>query len=529
MLNVIPLPAKCEERYGEFVIGKDTKVYADKELQDIKEFFREIPSRACGYSLDISETPAEINFIYERHVPKEGYRLECTAEKLEITASELSGAFYAVQTARQLLNADVVDKAEILTMHAVLIEDAPRYKWRGLMLDESRHFFGKAFVEKLLELMACHKLNVFHWHLTDNEGWRVDIKKYPKLKEIGSVRAGTQTSAWKRADVEEIPYAGCYSREDIKEIVAFAQKLRIMIVPEIDMPAHFGAALAAYPELGCRGVQMEPPVVHSDGSRGYNGIIACAGKERVYRFVYDVIDELSELFPAPYFHIGGDEAPKKEWKECPDCQKIIKDKGLKDEEELQGYFNNKIALYLKTKGKRMIGWNEILKASNLESSAIVQYWIESGEKLVSEAVASGRTVVISKRKAFYFDMPYAFVNLKTTYNYEPEFGSKGVSGVEATLWTEWMRTPERVWFQLFPRMEALAEAAWTPKDLKSYPDFRKRLAKFLPILLKRGLDYAPESFIDRRGLSAAQITAKFNTIDAHCEYKKAMTKSRKYK
>lgn len=535
MIHVIPLPYLYEEKYGEFILNSSTSVYADERLSGILTVFGGIIEKSCGYKLEAVITPkAAIHFLYDRHIDPEGYQIDCESDHLTVTASTLAGAFYAVQTLRQLLNADIMENAKVLTMHAVKIEDKPRYPWRGIMLDESRHFFGVDYVKKLLSVMALHKLNVFHWHLTDNEGWRIEIKKYPRLTEIGAVRKGTQYLSWgKKKAVEWQPYGGYYTQEEMKDIVRYAASLHISVIPEIDVPAHFGAALAAYPELGCRGETMETPVEHSNGQNGFRDIIACAGKQSVYQFIYDVIDEVAALFPAPYLHIGGDEAPKKEWKICPDCQKVIKDNSLKDEEELQGYFNNKIALYLQSKGKTMIGWNEILTAKNLIDSAVAQYWVPARDKNVERRLEDGKEVILSKHQAFYFDMTYAYVNLSSTYKFEPEEYNlkplKGIKGVEGTVWTEWIRTPERLEFQLFPRMEALAETAWTPASKKCYGNFRMRLKKFVLILDRLKVSYAPESMLDTSRRKGLRIHSRYVKRDAHCEYKKAMHKSKGYK
>lgn len=529
MINLIPQPAKYEERFGEFILNEHISVYSDRELSDAKDMFIDIIHKVSGYELPtVLVKEADICFLYDNHQSAESYIIDCTSDKLSVYASTYAGALYAVQTLRQLFQADLFGKVNTLSMHAVYVEDKPRFSWRGLMLDEARWFFGPIVVKRLLDAMSAHKLNVFHWHLTDNEGWRIEIKKYPKLTEIGSKRAGTQHICWgKYRDADWTPVEGFYTQEEIKDIVAYAAKLNITVVPEIDMPAHFAAAVASYPWLSCQNKKLEVPVFHGGLNQDANSIIACAGKDTTYEFIYDVLDEISELFPSPYFHIGGDEAPKREWKECPLCQKVIKDNGLENEEELQGYFTNKIALYLKTKGKRLIGWNEVLKSKNLDDSFIAQYWVPSRDKNVEEYASAGKSVIMSKHQAFYFDMPYAMRNLKSTYNFEPEdynvwVSDGGLMGVEATVWTEWIMTTERLEFQIFPRMEALAEVAWSPKDARNYRKFKARLRKYVAVLDRKGVMYCPETLWDRHGIGAKIISAKFHATDAHCEFKKAV-------
>lgn len=538
MLNLIPKAKFAEERFGEFVINSDTTLYADDSLIFARDFLNSFVESACGYKLPVVVSKqAGIAFIYDRHIHKEGYVLDVNVDRIIVKASTEAGAFYAVQSIRQLSGGDIIENAEFLTLHAVYVEDEPRFGLRSIMLDEARYFHGMETVKNLLDMMAYLKLNTLHWHLTDNEGWRVEIKKYPLLTEVGAIRKGTQTMAWGNHCIDWTLHEGYYTQQEIKEIVQYAERLNIQIIPEVDMPAHFGAAIAAYPWLSCRNVEMEVPIVHGSTpeKNGIGQIIGCAGKESTFKFIYDVIDELCQLFPSPYFHIGGDEAPKGEWKKCPHCQELIKKEGLKDEENLQGYFNNKLAVYLKRKGKRVIGWNEILTSKKLDHSIIAEYWTYKRDMKVENYLLSGHDVILAKHQAFYFDMPYAQNNLKTTYDFEPEKygivkGLKGILGIEGTAWTEWMPTEERLNYQLYPRMQALAEVAWSPKENRNYKDFRARLKKFLPILDRYGIVYCPLSMVDQGGIKKLKIMREFQTKNAHGEFNRAMTfrKKKKY-
>lgn len=540
MINIIPRPRFVEERLGEFNVTRDTTVYADDRLVFARDKLIDAVESACGFRLHVAVTKkADICFFVDPHIPKEGYVLEADTEKMTIRASHIAGAFYAVQSFRQITLSDILDAPEMLSMHAIKIVDEPKYAYRGLMFDEARYFHGADTVKSLLDMMALFKLNVLHWHLTDNEGWRIEIKKYPKLVEIGSHRRGSQNLAWGNKSIDWTEHDGFYTQTEIKEIVAYAARRNITIVPEIDMPAHMGAAIASYPWLSCGNVHMQVPIIHggTPETNGVGDIIACAGKETTYQFIYDVIDELATLFPAPYFHIGGDEAPKKEWKKCPCCQQAMAEAGLKDEEELQGYFNNKIAVYLQRKGKRMIGWNEILRAKNLENSVIAEYWTPMNDPEVQEYLEQGKDVVIAKHQAFYFDMPYAQNRLKTTYEFTPEkYGLKsengGILGVEGALWTEWVSSDERIWFQLFPRMQALSEVAWTDEKLRHYRDFAKRLKRMLPLFDKMGLGYCPVSMWNAKNpFKRAKTMHAFYKKNAHIEFNRAVLiqKRRRYK
>lgn len=525
MINLIPKPAKYKNRYGEFFIKKDSKIYVEKRVESVAEKFNEIVEKSCGYRLELTEkSEADIQFLLDINMDNEEYSIDCTVDKLIVKSATRVGAFYALQSIRILTNADLLTNTDSLSMQAVEIYDKPTYKWRGLLLDEARFFFGPAVIKDIIDMMGLFKLNVLHWHLTDNEGWRVEIKKYPKLTEIGSYRKGTQNLAWGKPDaIDWTPHEGYYTQEEISEIVEYARQRNVMIVPEIDVPAHFAAAVSSYKELSCRSLEIEPSVKHFDNHK----IIACAGKQSTFDFIYDVIDELSELFPAPYFHIGGDEAPKDEWKICPLCQEKMKAEGLESEEELQGYLNNKIAVYLKRKNKKLICWNEALKAKNLESSIIAQYWTYLRDRRVNAHIESGGQIIVSKHQAFYFDMTYMQNNLRTTYKYtDKKYGlvgkEAGILGLEGALWTEWIMSIERLHFQMFPRLQALAEVAWTPQTSRDYKNFRFRLKKFLPTLEAMGKLYCPLSMVDRPRILKDYANNRFVKIDANFEYKESV-------
>ena len=449
-------------------------------------------------------------------VPKEGYRLVSSREGLKIYASTDAGFYYGKITAEWLsAEGDMPD---------VIVTDAPRFGYRGFMIDCARHFFTVEELLKRIEVASKFKLNVFHWHLTDDQGWRAEIKRYPRLTEIGSYRTST------RGDSK--PVKGFYTREDMRLVVEYAAERHINVLPEVDLPGHMSAAVASYPQLGCTGAEITVK-----DSFGIHEDVLCAGSDFTYEFIDNVLGELAEIFPFEYFYIGGDEAPKKEWKKCPYWQKTIQDEGLKDEEDLQGYFNNKIAVYLQRKGKRMIGWNEILKASKLENSVIAEYWTPQKDAAVEEYLEAGKNVIIAKHQAFYFDMPYAQNRLKTTYGFTPEkyginAGKDGILGMEGTLWTEWISTEERIWFQVFPRMQALSEVAWTDEKLRNYKDFAARLKRMLPLFDKAGLGFCPVSMWNPKNpFIRARTLRAFYKSNAHIEYNRAILiqKRRRYK
>jgi hexosaminidase len=416
---------------------------------------------------------------------------------VHIAAPEASGVFYGIQSLRQLLPVEVERRSPVPNSAwqtpCVTIRDWPRFPWRGYMLDEGRHFHGKQTVLHILDWMALQKLNALHWHLTEDQGWRIEITRYPLLTQVGAWRKGTTRGF--TGEHDGIPHGGFYTQAEVREIVAYAAERNITIVPEIEMPGHSLAALASYPELSCTGGPFEVACrfgIHAD--------IYCAGKEAMFAFLRNVLDEVMALFPSPFIHIGGDEAPKKRWKECPACQQRIRQEGLKDEHALQVYFTNRIARYLAAHGRRLVGWNEIL-APGLEMGALPQYWIGNRKAMVA-AMRGGRKAIISSYLFAYLDHSYSLTPLSKAYRFEPIFRELGeeadrnVLGLEALLWTEFIPNRARLDYQTFPRLTAFAETGWTLKEKKDFGDFQQRLAIFLHRLDELGVRYARDGDIE---------------------------------
>jgi hexosaminidase len=483
---IIPRPAEIEPGTDQFVLTTETVIVVDESNRWNAAYLQDLLSPPTGFPLPIQlDEPRRTNAIRllsgDDHagLGREGYRLVVSPTEVTIEAPQAAGVFYGIQTLRQLLPVEVERRAFVASMDwqikCVTIHDWPRFEWRGYMLDEGRHFHGKQTVLRALDLMALQKLNILHWHLTEDQGWRIEIERYPRLAEVGSQRKGTARGFTGKN--EGVPHGGFYSQEEIGEIVAYAAERHITIVPEIEMPGHSLAALAAYPELSCTGGSFEVACRF-----GIFEDIYCAGKEETFTFLQNVLDEVISLFPSPFIHIGGDEAPKKRWKACPDCQRRIRQEGLKDEHALQVYFTNRIASYLAAHGRRLMGWNEIL-AQGLDGSAVPQYWMRNRKALVA-AIWGGRQAVISSYLYAYLDHSYSLTPLSKAYHFEPVFSelddqaARNILGLEALMWTEFIPNRERLDYQTYPRLTAFAETGWTPKEKKDLKDFQQRLAIF---------------------------------------------------
>jgi len=369
------------------------------------------------------------------------------------------------------------------------MEDYPRFPWRGYMLDEARHFHGKDVVMRILDFMALLKLNKFHWHLTDDQGWRIEIKKYPNLTKIGSKREETHVGGLFSKKRDGVPHSGYYSQEEVQEIIKYAIDRFITIIPEIDMPGHTRAALASYPNLSCRGYPFRVSThwgLHRD--------VMCVGKDEVFEFIQGVLNEIIDLFPSNIIHIGGDEVLLRRWKECPICQLRVEKEGLKDEKDLQGYFTNRVASSLNSIGQKIVCWNVKLN-KNLVGERILQYWLR-GKKNIHEHIKKGGDVIMSNFKYAYLDHSYSFTPLKLAYKFEPipkkleEKDHKHILGIEALMWGEYIPNIKRLEWQTFPRLIAFAEIGWIPKDKKNYRSFQERSKKFLKRLDIIGINYA---------------------------------------
>ena len=502
-LPIIPQPAQVSVKSGYFKLSSQTKiVFNDETLNNDVEWFNDYLKKFYGFKLEtVADRPKSGTFISFEKPDfevgwKEKYNMDINENEISILAEgESAGFFYALQTLVQLIpQRDNSPKETVQTSFLVpcaYIKDEPRYEWRGMHLDVCRHFFPISFVKRYIDLMAMYKMNTFHWHLTDDQGWRIEIKKYPELTQVGAYRNGTMIGSYKYKQYDTIRYGGFYTQKEIKEVVAYAAKRHITIVPEIEMPGHSLAAIASYPWLSCTGKEQEVAK-----SWGVFDDVYCT-KDSAFKFLEDVLSEVIDLFPGNYIHIGGDECPKTRWKACPDCQKRIKEEGLKDGHELQSYFIKRIEKFVNSKGKQIIGWDEILEGG-LAPNASVMSW--RGTEGGIAAAKQKHYVVMSPGKPCYFDHyqtldkthePLAiggYNPLDSVYAYNPTpknltaEEAKYIMGAQGNVWTEYILDEKHVEYMAFPRMIALAEVIWSKPENKNFDHFLKRLNKNKKIL-----------------------------------------------
>lgn len=537
--QVIPLPQEVVETKAlPFVINNSTQILYPQDNEALKRnagFLADYLREFTGKSLSTGNSAQEANNsivlkLDETIANPEGYRLAVDAGKVVIAGKTEAGVFYGIQTLRKSLPLQA-DGADIV-LPAVEINDYPRFGYRGMHLDVSRHFFPVEFVKRYIDILALHNINTFHWHLTDDQGWRIEIKKYPKLTEIGSIRKKTVIGK-NTGKFDDTPYGGFYTQEEIKDVINYAQERFITIIPEIDLPGHMLAALASYPEFGCTGgpYEVEP-------TWGIFEDVICVGNEKALLFLQDVLDEVTDLFPSKYIHIGGDESPRDRWKVCPKCQARIKAEKLQSdgkhsaEDRLQTYCMRRMEEFLHTKGRRIIGWDEILEG-DVAPDATIMSW--RGTKGGIEAARMGHDVIMVPTSYLYFDYyqtdktedePFSIgghVSIEKVYSFEPVPAEltgdekKHILGLQANLWAEYILSGEHAEYMVLPRMAALSEVQWTQPEKKDYRDFARRLQHLMGIYDKKGYKYGKHildiqaTFTPRPEKRAIEI--KLSTID----------------
>ncbi len=489
-VNIIPQPAKLEVLDGSFTLTPGLRIGITARTKVVGQYLQELLSAPTGLEIKV-KAAAEVEDgprivlradDARKDLGLEGYELSIAKDGVTIVAADPAGAFYGVQTLRQLLPPEIESRKRVdnmtWTVPFVRIQDRPRFSWRGALLDSSRHFQDKAFIKRFIDLLAMHKINVFHWHLTDDQGWRVEVRKYPKLTEVG---------AWRR-EKDGSKYGGFYTRQDLREIVAYAESRHVLVVPEIEMPGHCQSALASYPQYSCTGGPFEVA-----NTWGIKKDVYCPGNDETFAFLEGILSDVADIFSSPWIHIGGDEVPKDRWKACVKCQNRIKAEKLKDEAELQSWFVKRIEKILATRDRRLIGWDEILEGG-LAPNAVVQSWrgINGG----IAAAAQGHDVIMSPTSHCYLDYTYEKIPVEKAYSFEPTAEVPAgkvhhIRGLEGNLWGEVMPTTDSVESHAFPRLTALAEVGWSAREARNWPGFQHRLASLLQRMDKLGVHYTP--------------------------------------
>lgn len=514
---IIPQPVEISMSKGHITLHKSDNIsyVGGEQAGEVAKYLGKVLRPATGFAFEAHQgSDGNLLLVLDTTLSwqPEQYRLRITGKRITLTGCTPAGLSRGVQTIRQLLPCQIERDSVVKDIKWIVpcleINDYPRFAWRGMHLDVSRHFFDIEFIKKYIDLIALHKMNTFHWHLVDDQGWRIEIKKYPRLTEVGAWRVDREDKPWNSRQPqqpgEKATYGGYYTQEEIKEVVAYAAERHINIVPEIEMPAHVGSAMAAYPEYSCTGGPFTVP----PGGVWPITDIYCAGKEETFKFLEDVLTEVMELFPSPYIHIGGDEADKTEWKKCPLCQKRIRAEGLKDEAELQSYFIKRIEKFLNSKGRKLVGWNEILEGG-LAPGAVVMSWrgFEGG----IAAAKSGHEVVMTPTSHCYFnvyqgdaaDEPEAFsgyLSLKKVYSFEPvpsgltDEEAKFIIGGQGDLWTEMVRDGSRAEYMVLPRMTALSEVLWSPRESRDWQRFNTNLTSMTRRFDVMGLNYSKGTY-----------------------------------
>lgn len=514
-LSLVPRPIQMVSGNGNYLFTPKTVFVVENEEQaEVARYFIDLFTHAAGFTpkLNVGGKKGDVRLVTDRNLKEEAYQLEVTPKEIYIKASGAKGFFYALQTIRQMLPPSI-ESAELIKgvswiVPAVSISDEPRFGYRGLMLDVARFFIPKENVLRIIDCMAMLKVNKLHFHLVDDNGWRIEIKQYPRLTEVGAWRVDrTNVPFHSRRNPEPgepTPIGGYYTQEEIKEIVAYAAKRQIEVIPEIEMPAHSNAALASYPNLACPVVDKFVGVLPGLGGNNAN-VIFCAGNDSVFTFLQNVLDEVIALFPSHYIHLGGDEANKTYWKKCPLCQERMKKEHLGHEEDLQGYFMKRMGDYVHSKGKEMMGWDELTNTT-IPEGAVIFGWQKMGEAALKAAKQGHRFVMTPARIMYliryqgpqWFEPVTYFGNntLKDVFDYEPvqdNWESQYASllmGVQASMWTEFCNKPEDVDYLLFPRLAALAEVAWTQPGKKDWGGFLKALDVYNAHIAGKGVVYA---------------------------------------
>ncbi len=493
--EIIPQPVEINQLSGVFLLNEKTKIICSEALHSKADYLAGLLKSIIGLEPEIYESGRNRNIIELtvdtslNSLNQEGYNLDIQSKRILITAPSEAGLFYGLQSFRQLLlTGSKIENS--MAIKGISIRDEPHFKWRGLMLDCSRTFWSKEYIKKTIRRLALYKMNILHLHLTDDQGWRIEIEKYPELTRKGA----RFPDKWEEPEERQ----GFYSKDDILEIVELAKDHHISIIPEIEMPGHTLSVLTCYPELSCTDGPFEihpylkGPGIHKD--------IFCAGNEKTFEFLENVLTEIFELFPSEYIHIGGDEAPKARWETCKKCQNRIKEEKLADEQELQSWFIKRIERFANGYGKKIIGWDEIMEGG-LSKTATVMYWRGWKKDVPDKIIANNNNIIMSPTSHCYFDYSYEAISTMKAYEYDPAPKGKypgkmkNIFGVQANFWSHIDRNEQGVDRQLFPRLLSISEIAWTPKEKQDSLFFKRKINKHLSILDTLNVKYHPDTSI----------------------------------
>lgn len=512
-ITLLPKPTSLALKEGSFALKDGQIIFADLDAQQIAvKDLQDYISKTAGLNTNTGEsTNASISFYKNEALASEAYELEVNPNNINITASDAAGYFYGVQTLKQLLAIETSEetKKTVYLIPAITIKDNPRFKWRAFMLDESRYFHGEKFVKQMLDQMALLKMNTFHWHLIDDAGWRIEIKKYPLLTQVGAFRSDSEIGTWKSGKTSGKPHGGFYTQEQIKNIVAYAKDRNINIVPEFEMPGHSSAAIAAYTWLGTAGIDIDVPVKFGRLYDNYD-----VTKPEVITFIKDVLTEIFGLFPSKVIHIGGDEVGYEVWENSKSVQKYMKENNIKSPADLQIDFTNSISKFMEKNDRRMMGWNEILgknihtdfaekkgdkeAETALAKNVVVHFW-KGNLELLTDAAKKGYSIVNSLHSSTYLDYSHKGITLEKAYNFNPipegldTQYHKNIYGLGSQMWSEWTPTNADVERQTFPRIAAYAEVGWTALDNKDYESFKVALKKMQKHWDTLGINYFKDS------------------------------------
>lgn len=512
-IAILPQPTSLEVNDGSFAISDDVQIFADlDEQQSAVRSLEAYILETTGYKPEVVDSyGATISFEKKEDLGEEAYELVVSPKKISILANDGAGYFYGVQTLKQLLTEETSEDSNKTSflVPSVRIQDSPRFHWRAFLLDDSRYFHGEEFAKQMIDEMASMKMNTLHWHLVDDAGWRIEIKKYPKLTEIGAFRSDSEIGTWKSGKTSGEPHGGFYTQEQIKDIVAYASERHVNVVPEFEMPGHASAAIASYTWLGTAGVDIDVPIKFGRLYDNYD-----VTKPEVITFIKDVLTEIFDMFPSEVIHIGGDEVGYEVWEKSPSVQKYMKEHHISTPADLQIDFTNKISQYIEDNGRRMMGWNEILgknihqdfaekktdkeAETELAKNVIVHFW-KGDLELLTDAAKNGYDIVNSLHSNTYLDYSYSKIPLKKAYEFDPipegldAQYHDNILGVGCQMWSEWTPTNADVERQAFPRIAAFAEVGWTQLENKDYDKFKKGLHNMEKHWDKIGINYFKDS------------------------------------